>query len=240
MTNDDEIELTEHRVKKPGMTVTAIIFLGAIIAIPVFVFAFLYAFGNNKFTLPVYYAEDSIEVKPGKYKITSAHTVPAFTFTNQNGTTYNSDVLKGKIWVADFIFTRCPGICPKMTTQLTRVQESFEKDTSVKLITFTVDPGYDSAAILKAYAKYYNADESRWTFLTGEKEKIYALGQRGFFITTMEDTARPLEFLHSDKLVLVDKDGWIRGYYNGTDQEEVDKLITEINVLQEIYNESKK
>jgi protein SCO1 len=219
------------------MSGTKIVLLVIIVAIPLGILAFLNSFGNNRYTLPVYYAEDSIEVKQGKYKITSAHTVPAFTFINQNGTTYNSDLLKGKIWVADFIFTRCPGICPKMTTQLTRVQESFDKDTSVKLVTFTVDPGYDSAAILKAYSKYYNADESRWTFLTGEKEKIYALGQRGFFITTMEDTARPLEFLHSDKLVLVDKEGWIRGYYNGTDQEEVDKLITEINVLQEIYKE---
>ncbi|MCU0430526.1 MAG: SCO family protein [Cytophagaceae bacterium] len=209
--------------------------MAIIVAIPLGVIAFLYLFGQNRLTLPVYFAEDSSLTVQGKFVVTSAHSVPDFQFINQNGNVFSSEALKGKIWIANFVFTRCPTICPKMTTQLTRVQETFEKDTSLKIVSFTVDPSYDTAAVLKTYANSYKADENRWTFLTGDKEKIYNLGQKGFFITTMEDTVRPLEFLHSEKLVLVDKKGWIRGYYNGTDREEVDKLITEVKVLQEMY-----
>jgi protein SCO1/2 len=212
-----------------------IVLLVVIIAIPLGIISFLYSFGQNKLTLPVYFADDSVQNEQGKFVVTSAKEIPTFEFIDQNGAAFNSTNLKGKIWVADFIFTRCPGICPKMTTQLTRVQETFEKDTSLKIISFSVDPKYDSAAILKAYAKAYKADENRWTFLTGDKRKIYDLGQKAFYLNTMEDTVRPLEFLHSEKLVLVDKKGWIRGYYNGTDREEVDKLMTEIKVLQDIY-----
>jgi protein SCO1/2 len=220
---------------KVSPVLISVIIVSVIVGIPLLILAFLNAFGSNRYTLPVYFAEDSVQTAQGEYKISSAHVVPAFTFTSQYGTSFDSHVLNNKIWVASFIFTRCPGICPKMTTQLTRVQEAMDKDTSVKIVSFTVDPNYDTAAVLKAYAESFHADQ-RWTFLTGEKEKIYELGQKGFYITTKEDTARPLEFLHSDKLVLVDKKGWIRGYYNGTDQEEVDKLITEIKVLQEIYS----
>jgi len=143
--------------------------------------------------------------------------------------------LKGYIYVADFFFTRCGSICPKMSTQLTRVQAEFEKDSGVKIISFTVDPKNDTVEVLKQYANDYNAIEGKWRFVTGSKDSIYALAQKGFFITAMEDKNHPIDFIHSDKLVLVDKKGWIRGYYNGTDIKEVDKLMTEIRVLQQIY-----
>jgi protein SCO1/2 len=139
------------------------------------------------------------------------------------------------MYVADFFFTRCPGICPKMSTELTRVQEVFSKDEEIKILSFSVDPDYDQPDTLKKYSTKYSADLAQWTFVTGTKDSIYALAQKGFFLSAMEDAARPVEFIHSDKMVLVDRNGWIRGYYSGTDKKDVDRLIDEIRVLKNIY-----
>lgn len=205
-----------------------------LLVIPILTFLFLKVFGSNHYTLPVYFAQDSIQVN-GKYKITKAHQVPNFDLLDQDGNSASMIPFKGHILVTDFFFTRCEGICPKMTTQLTRVQEEFRSDKDVKILSFTVDPANDNPNVLKQYATQFNANPTRWTFLTGNKDSIYHLAQKGFFLTAMEDRDRPLDFIHSEKLVLVDKQGWIRGYYNGTDKEEVDRMITEIKVLQEIY-----
>ena len=203
--------------------------------VPAGIIFFVSSFGKNQYTLPVYFAEDSIVTKGGKYKITQAYSVPDFNLIDQDRKPITQKQLKGDIYVADFFFTRCGSICPKMSTQLTRVQAEFEKDSGVKIISFTVDPKNDTVEVLKQYANDYNAIEGKWRFVTGSKDSIYALAQKGFFITAMEDKNHPIDFIHSDKLVLVDKKGWIRGYYNGTDIKEVDKLMTEIRVLQQIY-----
>lgn len=209
----------------------------SILAIPALVFLFLKLFGKNHFEIPVYYAKDSVKVESG-YKVTKAHNIPDFSFTNQNNRLFSSKELRGKTYVADFFFTKCPSICPKMTSELTRVQEAFEKKPEVKIVSFTVDPASDSAAALKRYAMEFRADTSKWNFLTGEKKELYTLAQKGFFVSALEDKNLP-EFIHSDKLILVDKNGWIRGYYNGTDRNEVDRLIREIQVLLYSYdNES--
>jgi protein SCO1 len=203
--------------------------------LPIGIIFFISGFGKNRYKLPVYFAEDSIEAQGGQYKVTEAYVVPDFKLTDQNRNTIEQKQLRGYIYVADFFFTRCGSICPKMTTQLTRVQEEFLKDPSVKIVSFTVDPKYDTVEVLQSYSKEYGAVDGKWSFVTGTKDSIYSLAQKGYFITAMEDTAHPVDFIHSDKLVLVDKKGWIRGYYNGTDLKEVDKLITEIKVLQQIY-----
>jgi protein SCO1 len=200
-----------------------------IVAIPALVLLFLYVFGKNYYTLPVYYATDSVKVG-GHYKITAAHSIPPFYFRNQNNKIFNSDTLNGKFYVADFFFTRCPGICPKMTNNLSRVQETFREEKDFRIVSFTVDPKNDTVAALKNYATQYKADPAIWNFLTGTKDSLYTLAQKGFFLSAMEDE-KPAEFIHSDKLVLVDKSGRIRGYYNGTDKEDVDRLIREIQVL---------
>ncbi|HEX8549695.1 MAG TPA: SCO family protein [Cytophagaceae bacterium] len=205
-----------------------------LLVIPILTFLFLKIFGSNHYTLPVYFAEDSVQVN-GKYKVTKAHRVPNFNLVDQDGRQASMTPLRGSILITDFFFTRCEGICPKMSTQLTRVQEAFKNDKDVKIISFSVDPSNDNPKVLKQYASLFNADSTCWTFITGNKDSIYYLAQKGFFLTAMEDRERPLEFIHSEKLVLVDKQGWIRGYYNGTDKEEVDRMITEIKVLQQIY-----
>jgi protein SCO1/2 len=210
--------------------------LAALLLIPVLVFLGLKIFGKNHFTLPVYFATDSIPSEKG-YKITEAHTIPDFHLISQQGKSVSRNDLKGHIVVVDFFFTRCPGICPKMTSELTRVNEVFAEDRDLLLVSFTVDPSHDIPDTLLNYSKKYSADPSRWLFVTGSKDSIYALAQKGFFVTALEDRNRPLEFVHSEKLVLVDKNGWIRGYYNGTNRKEVDRLIEEIRVLKSTYDD---
>ena len=202
----------------------------ALLVIPALIFVFLKVFAKNHFSIPVYYSIDSVKTDNG-FKITKAHQIPDFSLINQNGVTITSKDLIGTIKVVDFFFTRCPGICPKMTNQLTRVQEVFIEDEDVKLISITVDPVYDQPDTLKLYSQKYKALTEKWLFLTGPKDSIYALAQKGFFLSAMEDKEHPVDFIHSDKVVLVDKNGWIRGYYNGTDKKDVDRLIDELRVL---------
>ncbi|MFM7023902.1 MAG: SCO family protein [Flavobacteriales bacterium] len=159
------------------------------------------------------------------------HTIPDFSFINQDSSVANSTSLKGKIYVADFFFTTCPSICPIMTKQLTRVQSAFTGDTSFKIISFTVDPDRDRAAILKAYAAKNHANTAQWSFCTGEKQKIYKLGQKGFLLVEPEYRNDTIDFLHSDKLVLIDGSSRIRGFYSGTDSAEVNQLIKDIKLL---------
>jgi len=159
------------------------------------------------------------------------HTLPSFALTNQNGTISGSNELKGKIYVADFFFTHCFSICPKMTTELKRVQDQFAGNDRLKLISISVDPKRDSAARLKIYMKRYEADPAMWTMYTGDKKEIYQLARKGFFITAVEGDGGPQDFIHSEKLVLVDTKRRIRGYYDGTKREEVDSLMAHIKVL---------
>ncbi len=159
------------------------------------------------------------------------HHIPAFSFLNQDAKEINSKALDGKIYVADFFFTSCPSICPLMTKQLTRVQQAFASDSVVKIISFTVDPETDTSTVLKNYAAKYSANLKQWTFCTGDKQKIYRLGQKGFLLVEPEYRNDTIDFLHSDKLVLVDQSSRIRGFYSGTDSSEVNLLINDIKLL---------
>jgi len=159
------------------------------------------------------------------------HTIPHFAFINQDNKTTTSESLKDKIYVADFFFTTCPSICPLMTKQLTRVQLAFANDSAVKIISFTVDPETDTSTVLKNYASKYSANLEQWTFCTGDKQKIYRLGQKGFLLVAPEYRNDTIDFLHSDKLVLVDQQSRIRGFYSGTDSTEVNLLINDIKLL---------
>jgi protein SCO1/2 len=170
-------------------------------------------------------------------------TIPAFNLINEKGQKFSSSSLKGKIYVASFFFTRCGTICPKITGQLSRVQDTFNKDPDLKLISISVDPAFDHPEKLQAYAKRFDANEGQWTFLTGEKKVIYPLILTGFHVPLADaseyDAAikNPDEtFIHSERLVLVDKEGVIRGFYVGTDKKEVDRLLVEIKVLKTIYS----
>lgn len=214
-----------------------VVIMSLLMLLPLGIIFVISNFGRNNYNLPVFFAEDSMLTDKGAYEVTEAHTIPPFQLTDHLGKVITQEQLKGTIYVADFFFTRCGSICPNMSMQLTRVQEEFLAIDDVKLVSFTVDPENDTVEVLNAYAKEYGAVYDKWRFATGTKEDIYLLAQKGFYISAMEDTMNPVEFIHSEKLILVDKNGWIRGYFNGTDSKEVDKLITEIKVLRRIYED---
>jgi protein SCO1/2 len=170
-------------------------------------------------------------------------TIPSFSLTNETGKTFDSKSLKGKIFVASFFFTRCTTICPKITSQVSRVQDTFLGDPEVQLLSISVDPKFDQPEQLALYAKRFDANKDQWHFLTGEKKMIYPLVLKGFHVPLADaseyDAAikNPDEtFIHSERLVLVDKEGIIRGFYDGTDKKEVDRLLVEIKVLKNIYS----
>jgi cytochrome oxidase Cu insertion factor (SCO1/SenC/PrrC family) len=143
--------------------------------------------------------------------------VPAFTFTERSGTTVTHDSLKGKVWIASFVFTRCNGPCPQVTATMARVQEDLKEFDDVRLVTFTIDPERDTLKDLNQYADRYRADAKRWLFLTGPEKQVHALAKDGFKLLA-ERSATPKpgeEFDHSSKIAVVDKAGVIRGYFNG-------------------------
>jgi len=209
-----------------------------LLALPVFLYIFLRVFGQNKYSLPVYYPQgvDSVQVD-GKWKVDSVyHTITPFEFTNQDNKKISGAAVKGKIYVADFFFTRCGSICPKMSSQLSRVQEAFKGDQDIKILSFSIDPEHDSVEVLKNYAAQYKAESNQWHFLTGDKHKIYELGQKGFKIAVGKEKEEVTpDYFHSSRLMLIDKQGRIRGYYNGVSRDDVDKLILEIKVLLQEY-----
>jgi protein SCO1/2 len=203
--------------------------------IPILIYLFLINFGKNHYELPVYY-EEGLPIE-GKGNDGKQHYIPAFSFINQDRKTVTEKDLKGKIYVAKFFFVTCPGICPKMSSQVQRVQQYFEKDKDVMFVSFTVNPENDTPEVLKEYANEHQAISGKWHFLTGDKQEIYDLARYGFALAVVDSSLKnPDAFIHSEKLVLVDKKSRIRGYYDGTERKDVDRLITEIQLLKELEN----
>lgn len=160
------------------------------------------------------------------------HSVADFSFTDQNGKTITQQHIENKIHVADFIFTSCGSICPVMTDNLKSVSEAFKTDSNLVLLSFTVTPWIDSVAKLKKYTTLKNITNPNWHFLTGAQSRIYELARRSYFAE--EDigfTKDSSEFLHTEHIILVDKNKKIRGIYNGTLKLETDQLIKDIKQL---------
>ena len=232
---------------------TGVLFL--VLILPVFIYIGLKTFGTNHYSLPRFVP--AIDSTTGEIKMakrlnplwneseidTVFQTIPSFSLTDETGKTFDSNILKDKIYVTSFFFTRCGTICPKITSQLSRVQDTFLGDPEVQFLSISVDPKYDQPEKLATYAKRFDANKGQWHFLTGEKKLIYPLVLKGFHVPLADaseyDAAikNPDEtFIHSERLVLVDKEGIIRGFYDGTDKKEVDRLLVEIKVLKNIYS----
>jgi protein SCO1/2 len=162
------------------------------------------------------------------------HSVPSFAFENQDGKVITNEAVKGKIYVANFFFTSCPTICPKMTSQLKRLQ-SLTKEEAIVILSHSVDPIRDSVARLKKYAIDNGLDTKNWHLMTGDAEDIYDLGMEGYNLSAMEDGSAPGGFLHSEMVVLVDKEGHLRGMYEGTNTEAMDRLVADIKKLKTEY-----
>jgi len=156
--------------------------------------------------------------------------VPPFQLTNQDGKTFGSADLANKIWIADFIFTTCPGPCPMISSRMSELQKPLEK-TDVHLVSISVDPEKDTPQVLRGYAEKLNAQPNRWDFLTGSKSAIYDLSQKGFKLAVADGTEETGVPVHSTRMVLVDRKGRIRGYYDGTAADAVTKLLADTNHL---------
>jgi protein SCO1 len=159
------------------------------------------------------------------------HTIAKFKFVDQDSTTITNETYRDKIYVADFFFTSCRTICPIMKTQMFRVYEATANMPDVLLLSHTIDPAYDTVALLNDFAERLGVESKRWHFVTGAKDSIYKIAQTSYFATAMEDKAEPDGFIHSGAFLLIDKKGRIRGKYDGTKEEEVDRLIVDIKKL---------
>jgi protein SCO1 len=156
------------------------------------------------------------------------HRIGDFRFVDQEGDTVTQDTFRDKIYVADFFFTSCPTICPIMKTQMLRVYEAFAGEDNVRFLSHTIDPEHDSVAVLKAFADRLEVRAGKWHFVTGPKEDIYQIGQSDYMVTALDDPDEPGGYLHSGAFLLIDKNRHIRGVYDGTKKEEVDRLIADI------------
>lgn len=165
-------------------------------------------------------------------------TVPDFSLIERSGRQLGLPDLKGKIWIANFIYTNCPDTCPIQTAQMKELQSEFKDQEKLRLVSITVDPERDSTAVLSKYASRFGADPERWLFLTGEKEAIHRLAQEGFFLGAVEipKAKRPASgatHTHSPRFVLVDRGSQIRGYYVSTDAEAMKRLRRDLKILLE-------
>lgn len=209
------------------------ILLTLLLVVPILLILFLNQGKNHYKPLPIYFP-NGIEDSSSDGK---QHVIPAFSLTDQAGKPFTEAQLAGKIVIADFIFTRCQTICPQMTSQLKRVQEAFANDKDIVLVSHTVDPEYDTTSVLSDYAKQYGAQYGKWFMLHGPKDKLYWLARKGYVLPVQDGDGGPEDFVHSDKIVLVDKLGRIRGFYSGTDPLKVDTLMIETRLLMQEENQ---
>ena len=185
-------------------------------------------------TLP-YYNEASFTPKwlNNVEDLETFHKVPSFNLIDQNGESVTGQTFKEKIYVTDFFFTTCPGICPKMTENMALVQEAFKDDPEVLLLSHSVTPETDSVQVLKTYAENKGAISNKWYLVTGDRKQIYDLGRKTYFVE--QDLGQEKdedEFLHSENFVLIDKNKHIRGIYNGLNATAVQQLIADIKTLE--------
>lgn len=159
------------------------------------------------------------------------HTIAPFRFVDQDSATITNADFAGKIYVADFFFTSCRTICPIMKTQMLRVYEATRKMPDVLILSHTIDPEWDTVALLHDFAKRLGVESSRWHFVTGVKDSIYKIAQTSYYATAMEDRTEPDGFIHSGAFLLIDRKGRIRGKYDGTKETDVNRLIGDIKRL---------
>src|SRR2546421_1123557 len=195
-------------------------FVVAVVSVPVIVFGFVSWYRNNWSSLPVFGEK--------------GHTIDSFGFSNQNGNSVLFNEWKGKIVVANFFFTHCPVVCPKIMHNLKKVQEIFFGDHQVQINSFSVDPERDSTSRLKFYAEQTGITGS-WNLITGDKKQIYRLARKSFLVDATDGDGGPADFIHSDQIVLIDQQERVRGYYLGTDATDIDQLIKDIRRLKEDY-----
>lgn len=162
------------------------------------------------------------------------HRIADFKLINQNGDSITNDFYKNKIYVADFFFTTCPTICPIMTENMSYIQEQ-TKNKDIQLVSFSVTPEIDSVQQLKKYAIEKGVDDKKWNLLTGDKKHIYELARKSFLVAKNDGDGGKYDMIHTENFVLVDKEKRIRGFYDGTDEAEMELLLADIQILENSY-----
>ncbi|ASV29978.1 SCO family protein [Maribacter cobaltidurans] len=188
-------------------------------------------------TLPVYSPAmvNSDLVDQEIQHIRKYHTIADFSLINQNGDTITQDDYRDKIYIADFFFTTCPTICPIMTKNMASIQDKVGDD--VMLLSHSVTPQIDSVAQLKKYALEKGVDDSKWNLVTGDKKQIYELARKSYLAVKTDGDGGPYDMIHTENFILVDKKKRIRGFYDGTSEEEVQKLLEDLKILKCSYEE---
>lgn len=212
--------------------------LVCILLLPVLIFLFLKGFGNNEYDLPIFF-QKGVDNPFKECPVTDStqHYIPDFTFINQEGKPIGRSQMEGKITVVDFFFTSCPSICPVMSKELSRVNDMFREEPRAQLMSISIDPEFDTPQVLKQYADEHEAIAGKWHFLSGPKLETFQLARCGFVLPALDGNGVPDDFVHSDKFILIDAEGRIRGYYSGTTREQVDLLILEMKIL--LYGKDK-
>lgn len=185
-----------------------------------------------------YYNDDSFTphwLVPGSKEEQAFHKIPDFALTNQLGELVSQETFKDKIYITDFFFTVCPGICPEMTDNMFKIQEEFKNDDEILLLSHSVMPTMDSIPVLKQYAKDHDVIDHKWHLVTGDKQEIYDLGRNEYFVENDLGEEKSIDdFLHTENFLLIDKNKHIRGIYNGLNRASIAQLMTDIKTLKTV------
>lgn len=169
-----------------------------------------------------------------KQYVKKYHTIADFALLNQNGDTITQNDYEGKIYVADFFFTTCPTICPIMTDNMVKLQEQLKNNSNVKLLSHSVTPQIDSVPVLKAYAVKKGVNDNKWNLVTGDKKQIYDLARKSYLVAKDQPYGGQYDMIHTENFVLVDTKKRIRGFYDGTNWEEMEQLLKDIKILENL------
>lgn len=193
-----------------------------------------------KITLPIYSPNMvSIELVEEDIRyVKKYHKISDFSLTNQNGKTITQEYYDNQIYIADFFFTTCPSICPIMTENMFQIQEKTMED-NVLLVSYSVTPEIDSVAQLKKYALEKGVNDNKWNLLTGDKKQIYDLARKSYLVAKNDGDGGKYDMIHTENFVLIDKEKRIRGFYDGTNKEEMVKLLNDFKILENSYKNSK-
>ena len=187
--------------------------------------------------LPIYQPAEVNEklVDSSIIHVAKYHKISDFKLTNQNGKEITQANYKDKIYVADFFFTTCQDICPVMTKNMYQLQEELKNDNEILLLSHTVIPEIDTVEQLKEYAIENNVDDSKWNLLTGDKKQIYELARKSY-LAVEDSNFNEFDMIHTENFMLIDKEKQIRGFYDGTNSEEINQLLKDIEILKQSYN----
>ena len=202
--------------------------------LPIFFFTAMLAIScsDKKEALPIFTDIVEREVNGQKVIDTVERVIKPFQFVDQDSAVITNNTFTGKIYVADFFFTSCRTICPIMKTQMLRIYEQVKEDPEILILSHTIDPEYDTVGLLHDFAKRLDVKSEKWHFATGQpKDYVFDLAQKSYLLTAMEDKSEPDGFIHSGAFLLIDKQGRIRGKYDGTKEEDVNRLLDDIKRL---------